>query len=195
MSTRGAYGFRVGGVDKVSYNHSDSYPAGLGVDIVAFIKENSDKVLLKIAKGIELVKSNIAPTQKQMSKCKEFADLSVGKGKITDWYCLLRNAQGNLNAHKKTPYMIDGSSFLADSLFCEWAYIINLDTMKLEVYKGFNTDSKEAGRYASSIDSYMKEKKEGDDKYYGVALVDEIPLDKVRKLKNPLRKVLEKDNA
>ena len=34
-------------------------------------------------------------------------------------------------------HMIDSHRFMADSLFCEWAYIIDLDNMRLLVYKGF----------------------------------------------------------
>lgn len=30
--------------------------------------------------------------------------------------------------------------FIGDSLYCEWAYVVDLDTNKLEVYKGFNKD-------------------------------------------------------
>lgn len=29
-------------------------------------------------------------------------------------------------------------NFAADSVFCEWAYIVDLKTQKLEIYKGFN---------------------------------------------------------
>lgn len=36
-------------------------------------------------------------------------------------------------------YMLqDHSQFAADSLFCEWAYVIDLDKKTFEVYKGFN---------------------------------------------------------
>ena len=38
MGTRGLYGFRKNGVDKVTYNHWDSYPDGLGKQILRFIK-------------------------------------------------------------------------------------------------------------------------------------------------------------
>lgn len=31
--------------------------------------------------------------------------------------------------------MIDNVSFLQDSLFCEWGYVINLDTNVLEIYR------------------------------------------------------------
>ena len=30
--------------------------------------------------------------------------------------------------------------FVYDSVFCEWAYVVDLDKMVLEIYKGFNSD-------------------------------------------------------
>lgn len=39
MATRGVCGVRVNGVDKLSYNHNDSYPGGIGRAVVAFAKE------------------------------------------------------------------------------------------------------------------------------------------------------------
>jgi len=35
MGTRGAYGFRKNGIDKVTYNHFDSYPEQLGESLEA----------------------------------------------------------------------------------------------------------------------------------------------------------------
>lgn len=34
--------------------------------------------------------------------------------------------------------LVNKESFAADSLFCEWAYVIDLDKNVLEVYQGFN---------------------------------------------------------
>jgi hypothetical protein len=45
--------------------------------------------------------------------------------------------------------MTDDHAFLQDSLFCAWAYVANLDTRLLEVYRGLNKDrAAQAPRYA-----------------------------------------------
>ena len=61
----------------------------------------------------------------------------------------------------------DSKDFLADSLFCEYAYIINLDTGMLEFYRGFNQNPNGKGRYAKLVS--------GD--YNGVVLIQEVPLE------------------
>lgn len=35
--------------------------------------------------------------------------------------------------------LVDSSAFAKDSLFCEWAYVIDLDQRVLEIYEGFKT--------------------------------------------------------
>jgi hypothetical protein len=176
MGTRGAYGFVLNGREIATYNHYDSYPEGLGVEVLGFVSETSDKELRQIAEGIELVDESFKPTKEQVEACKEWTDLGVSNQSVEDWYCLLRKAQGNFLALKNgLRFMIDSSTFLLDSLFCEWAYLINLDTGKLEVYEGFNKNPLAAGRYAQfTVDRELR--------YYGVALLDEVPFEEARKL-------------
>jgi hypothetical protein len=55
----------------------------------------------------------------------------------------------------------NSKSFAADSLFCEWAYVINLDNDTLEIYKGFNTkrlSKEERFYYLNSLISENKYK-------------------------------------
>ena len=40
---------------------------------------------------------------------------------------------------KNVRKLVDNSEFAVDSLFCEYAYVVDLDASILEVYKGFNT--------------------------------------------------------
>lgn len=150
MSTRGYYGIKKKGELKGSYNHFDSYASGLGKDLVETInkikKEDRLKVLNETFDYIELVDSNIAPTKEQQEICKNanVVDLNVGNRSLDEWYCLLRKTQGNLDIYinKVVPYMENGNDFIDDTLFCEWAYIINLDTNKFEVIYGWNNRRK-----------------------------------------------------
>ena len=41
MGTKGTYGFFKNGESKLTYNQFDSYPEGLGTNIVEFIKSSS----------------------------------------------------------------------------------------------------------------------------------------------------------
>lgn len=167
MGTRGAVGFRIDGTDKVTYNHFDSYPSGLGEVVVAFCKRTKDIDLAPFVRGIRLVDEGTPPSEAEIKKYRQWYDGSVGSGSPQDWYCLLREAQGQLDCYLEgLDVMIDSHEFLADSLFCEWAYIVNLDEGVLEVHQGRNHDPKAPGRYARL--------REGD--YCGVALVKSVPL-------------------
>lgn len=139
MGTRGCYGFYKDGVTKATYNHFDSYIGGLGKDILDFVENTSIPIMNKIFDKIELVREDDIPTIEQIENCQKYTNLDVSNKSIMDFYCLLRNAQGDLNAYKTDlRYMIDSKEFLGNSLFCEYAYIINLDKNVLEFYKGFN---------------------------------------------------------
>lgn len=179
METRGAYGFIVNGKTKVTYNHYDSYPSELGVKVLTALTGAlvaTAVPLVAVASAIEMVNEDDKPTPAQVTACAPFIDVDVGSQSTDDWYCLLRGAQGDIDSllAGNVPFMIDSAPFLLDSLFCEWAYIMNLDTQKLEVYKGFNQDRKAAGRYAKGVKGKSM-KGNYVNNYVGVALIDEVP--------------------
>jgi len=150
MSTRGCYGFRKNGIDKLTYNHYDSYPSGLGRIILEFCKETSLDEMNEIYDKLILVDGGVKPTKEQIEECKQYYDGNVGSRTVDDWYCLLRNAQGDLNAYKNgLRYMMEYGDFIKNSLFCEYAYIINLDTKKMEFWKGFQHKPNPNNRYGT----------------------------------------------
>lgn len=173
MGTRGAYGFRIDGQDKITYNHFDSYPGVLGRDIVNHINTALDdwgkEVILERARSIELVEKDSTPSEDQIENLSKYADTRVSTGQLDEWYVLLRDMQGKLYDHLQAGLMIDGHDFMASSLFCEWAYIVNLDENTLEVYRGFQKEPHDLGRYSDM------ETDPGSD-YEPVALVADFPL-------------------
>lgn len=153
MGTRGCYGFRKNGTDKLTYNHFDSYPSYLGEIMVKFCKETSIKEMNEIFDKIILVDESSMPTKEQIAECIKFYDGTVSNQTPDDWYCLLRNAQGNPSAYKTgLKYMTDCADFIKDSLFCEYAYIINLDTNCLEFWIGFQREPSYGNRYGTEDD-------------------------------------------
>jgi len=146
MSTRGATGFIYKGKWYVTYNHSDSYPEGLGMDVLEFCKHilNWNLVKPNVENLILVDEIDDIPTDEDVEKYRDFSDTSVGSRDEKDWYCLLRNLQGANGlwgvANGAVKHMIDYHQFLGESLFCEWAYVIDLDLMRLLVFKGFNKE-------------------------------------------------------
>jgi hypothetical protein len=183
MGTRGAYGFRINNQDKLTYNHWDSYPSGLGDDVAQFVRTTSKVEIYKIAEAVQLVSEETPPTQDQIAECLAYADTSVSSRQLTEWYVLLRKAQGDLGALKEgLKYLVDGNSFVGDSLFCEWAYVIDVDTDSLEIYKGFQ-ESLGTGRYNQAFP--VKKDRDGKERigdYTGVALVYTVPMAVLRAL-------------
>lgn len=183
MSTRGLWGIRKNGADKLTYNHCDSYPSWLGVKIVLFISDLTETDLNKLFDSLELVEEDSKPTKEQKVLCKKFGLYNniVGTRSDDDWYCLLREAQGNFSLYEaiakesdskkcRMPF-INSNDFIKDSLFCEWAYIINLDTGNLEIWKGFQKKPHKSNRYGITHDSSG---------YYPCWIVKRIKLDDIR---------------
>lgn len=175
MGNRGAYGFRINDEDKVTYNHWDSHPRWLGRNVLDYVESTPIDRMREVARDIVLVDQASKPSLELVERYRHYADLNVSEQKLDDWYCLLRIAQGEMHPYNRDlGHMIDGNGFLADSLLCQWAYIVNLDNEKLEVYRGLNRDPHAAGRYSSlALHNNFG--------YQGVALRKEIPVKHVKK--------------
>ena len=144
MSTRGLYGLRKNGVDKCTYNHYDSYPDWLGREVLKFCAVNNVERLSRLFDNIEMVDEDSIPTKEQIEFCKKegYMNLNVGNQNETDWYCLLRNLQGNFKAYTECInrdskiFMTDRIDFMR-SVWCDFVYIINLDYNTLEFYEDY----------------------------------------------------------
>lgn len=135
MGTRGVYGFRTFGQHKLTYAHDSSNPESLGVRIAEFIRATPQAQLSPIAQAIELVEEHTPATDAQVAECERYANTNCGSRRINDWYCLLRETQGDLSAYAQgLRYMIDSLEYARSNRDCEWLYVVDVDADALEVY-------------------------------------------------------------
>ena len=198
MGTRGTYGIRKNKEDKLTYNHFDSYPSGLGEKIVEFIKKYSveelntlfDRLIIvneddKVSKYID-TKEKYKEIIPFLERNKDFFSYTSDKANFNikmDMYSFLRHFQGDLEKYIENPevnFLTSSEGFIKDSLMCEWGYIINLDTNALEVWKGFQSTPSPKNRYGT--------KKDGE--YYPCKMIEEISFEDIRNIEFSLEKVI-----
>lgn len=189
MGTRGCFGFRLDGADIAIYNHFDSYPDSLGARIAQFVADKNaeygkdliGKLTAQVRAMIPIDPSKPA-SPLQARALAEFSDMAVASRQETDWYCLLRKTQGDVDAFLRAVYYAPGHEFLNDGLFCEHAYLINLDTGNLEYYSGFykkELGPAMPGRYWRPFLERPVDPSERDNGYGAVVLHAEYPLAKI----------------
>jgi hypothetical protein len=139
MGTRGLITFRVNGENKAAYNQFDSYPAGMGIDVLSFLRGKDLDILKLAAANLKVVDGNTPPTPEQIEALKGYSNKNVDNGSLDNWYVLLRETQGNPEAILACGYVEDSFAFGHDSLFCEWAVVVDLDALTYDVYSGFNS--------------------------------------------------------
>lgn len=153
MGTRGFVGFVIDGVEKITYNHFDSYPDGLGKNVLDWIRDvYHDGVLdevIRRARELRVVSENSEPTDEDIEHLGIYLNMGVGEHRERpNWYQLLRETQGDLAAVLNAGVMIDSSDFPLDSLFAEWGYLVDFDNSTFEVYEGFQRNQHHHGRFA-----------------------------------------------
>lgn len=144
------------------YGQWDGYLSGQGDSILTFFHENDLETFRSKVDNCffgtqEQIDEAYAPytngdgwmtmEQSDAFKKTEFAHLSRDTG--ADILDIIMNSEGPL-------MQVDNIDFAKDSLFCEYAYVIDLDKNVLEVYKGFNNKSlpKDARFYGPANEGY-----------------------------------------
>lgn len=151
MGTRGFTGFVVDGTEKIAYQQFDSYPDGVGLAVLRWLRaaRDDESAMAAAIRGIRLVSNDDVPSDEDVQRLSRFTDLGVSTQSSRDWYCLLRETQGRPALMIAAGVMQDASDFVCDSLFCEWGYLIDVDTRTFEVYRGFQERKHANGRFAS----------------------------------------------
>lgn len=144
MGTRGLTCVALDGEFKVAqYGQWDHYPSGQGSTILEFLTNPE----MKIQNFIEQVRRLKWITDDQAEKI--YAE--PGWNNTYPW--LSRDTGAEVlkhiyNGDVEATGLVNMFEFGHNSLMCEWAYVIDLDNRKLEVYQGFNRSGTVIGRWA-----------------------------------------------
>ena len=110
------------------YGQWDGYPSGQGATILKFL-QNNDLKLFKTK-----IRDTAFLTEEEIDKINKEGDW------INKYPYLSRNVGGSIlqYIYDNPPLkLVNQEKFAADSLFCEWAYVIDLDLDTFEIYEGF----------------------------------------------------------
>lgn len=129
------------------YGQWDGYPDGQGLDILDFLthKMNREVFEQKVAQVISLTEDDLHKLWVDMGIVADVHGF-VGMDQSDKFYARYpelsrdRGAEilGMVQDSDKPMSLELYTDFAGDSLFCEWAYVIDLDKNTFEVYKGFN---------------------------------------------------------
>ncbi len=126
------------------YGQWDGYPGGQGLTALNFLKNRS---LKKFRKKLELVRFATDEDEKEVQTFMESIGADDGwmtmdqAGLYHKKYPLLTRDNGAeilqmIHDNNEPVFLTDSSEFIKDGLFCEWAYVIDLDKETFEVYSG-----------------------------------------------------------
>lgn len=111
------------------YGQWDGYPEGQGKTVLEFLKTfNPDKFKEQLLKIRWITSEEADKINKDKDWTTKYPHLSRDRG---------ANILNLIHSEStKIDFLVDSSEFIKDGLFCEWAYIIDLDKNTLDVYSG-----------------------------------------------------------
>lgn len=132
MGTSGLMAFVVDGNAKCGYVHFDSYPSGLGADVLEWLhealNEQTGKALTQ-ARNLVVVGDETTPTAEQIEALKQYANTNVSSRQLDEWYVLLRECQGDPAKTLEAGFMYGVTMIEPYRLGCghEYTYVVDFD--------------------------------------------------------------------
>lgn len=191
------------------YCQWDGYPEGQGLKILKYLRslnldklkenlkyvipfnyDNYNKRLIEFGVPEEDLEKNFVGYE-TYQKIEEYLKLhpSISRDTGADILKLITETNKDIEIHNDL-------DFAADSLFCEWCYVIDFDKNTFEVYKGFNEEPlNESERFYFLQKEYgPKESSYSSDFYYPVKLIKSYQLNNLPTQKEFLEYFSKKDN-
>jgi hypothetical protein len=144
MGTRNLTAVVLGGKYKIAqYGQWDGYPKGQGLTCLNFLRSvDLDAFKAKVATTRFGSKAELKAIFKPYTDDEGWMNMTQAEAFAKSPYAYLsRNTgAGILQVVMDAPDGIllqDDHEFAADGLFCEWAYVIDLDRRTFEIYRGF----------------------------------------------------------
>jgi len=184
MGTRHLIAVYKDGAAKVAqYGQWDGYPSGQGTDVLKFVSDPANVEALRAAvdnvhfiteEEYDAINAQVGIDPKATLITMEQADArkaaAPALSRDTSADILSMIAAGEVTAVQ------NAEDFAQDSLFCEYAYAVDLDTNRLEAYVGFQHAEHSDGRYAAPKPADFEPRYEGDSWYAPVRLAASWPL-------------------
>ena len=150
------------------YGQWDGYPTGQGRVIVDFLREKYDAEAFETAlRNSRFLSNDEIEDRVQMSRGRLLRDYpELHRDTAAEILEIIQN-------HTEGIGLENSLWFAADSLMCEWAYVVDLDAEKLEVYRGFNTEP----LTANDRFFFLRDEEREDCEYHGVKKIAEWSLD------------------
>jgi len=142
------------------YGQWDGYPSGQGLTVLRFLTKEMDRARFE-SKIDEISWLTDEEHEARWVECgadpnSEFVSSSMAERYAEKYPENNRDTGGKILSiiqdSDKPLKLINHLNFAADSLFCEWAYVIDLDKNTFEVYKGFNKEPLEKGERFAWLD-------------------------------------------
>lgn len=179
MGTRHLIAVKLDGEYKIAqYGQWDGYPEGQGKTVLKFLKEWNREVFEEKLRacsfldddGIKAINEAIEKAGLRGNWQSRYPELSRDAG--ADILAMVQASESGLK-------LKNDIEFAADSLFCEFAYVIDLDANVLEVFTGFNKSPLEPGErfFGAAIGDEKAAKRRVGDGYHPVKLAASYPLD------------------
>lgn len=182
MGTRNLTVVKIDGEYKVAqYGQWDGYPQGQGLTALQFLRDEmiEDKFVRAVSNVTEISKEKLDSYWKECGADDSGMVSLDGSFKFKELHPELHRDTGAdileiIQAHPDGIELSLDLEFASQSLFCEWAWVVDFDTRTFEGYKGFNDK-----RTLTEDDRFYFLRDLERDGYSGVVLAASFSLDKL----------------